>query len=170
MNLLTILLTTALLTPQHSSMPPGMTHEEHMKQMEKDEALKKRGAAAMGFDQDATDHHFILEKDGGSIQVTVKATADATALAAVRDHLKTIAGDFARGDFGKPFATHNEVPPGVEGMTKAAAAIQCRYEEVAGGGAVRLRTTDAAALKAIHEFLRYQISEHRTGDSLRPKR
>jgi hypothetical protein len=169
LNLLTILLTTALLTPQHSSMPPGMTHEEHMKQMEKDEALKKRGAAAMGFDQDATDHHFLIEKDGGSIQVTLKANADPAVLAGVRDHLKTIAGEFARGDFGKPFQTHNEVPTGVEGMKNAAAAIQYRYEEVAGGGAVRLRTMDAKALTAIHDFLRYQISGHHTGDPLRPQ-
>lgn len=170
MNLLTILLTTALLTPQHPSMPAGISHEEHLKQMEKDEALKKRGADAMGFDQDAAEHHFIVEPEGGSIQVTVKADADPAVLAEIRAHLKTIAEEFARGDFGKPFQTHNEVPDGVKGMKKAAAAILYRYEEVAGGGVVRLRTSDAKARTAIHEFLRYQISEHHTGDALRPKR
>ena len=35
----------------HPSMPPGMSHEEHMKQMSKDAEMKRRGDAAMGFDQ-----------------------------------------------------------------------------------------------------------------------
>lgn len=52
---------------QHQAMPPGLTHEEHLAQLQKDAELKKRGAAAMGFDQDKTTHHFILAADGGSI-------------------------------------------------------------------------------------------------------
>ena len=28
---------------QHPSMPPGMTHEEHLAQMQKDAEMKKRG-------------------------------------------------------------------------------------------------------------------------------
>ena len=45
---------TLLLTMQHPAMPKGMSHEEHVKQMENDDALRKRGADAMGFDQDVT--------------------------------------------------------------------------------------------------------------------
>jgi len=33
------------------------------------------------------------------------------------------------------------------------------------GGRVVARTDDAAARAAIHEFLRFQIEEHQTGDS-----
>ena len=127
-------------------------------------SLKQRGGEAMGFDQDSADHHFILEPAGGSIQVTMKKDADPGVLAQVRSHLRTIAEDFARGDFGKPFQTHDEVPAGVSQMKKAAGAIVYRYEDVAGGGAVRIRTTDPNAVKAIHDFLRYQITEHKTGD------
>ena len=74
--------------------------------------LKKRGAEAMGFDQDATTHHFRLAPSGGSIEVTVKNEKDAEVIAAVRSHLRSIAADFARGEFDKPFQTHGEVPPG----------------------------------------------------------
>src|SRR5690349_13469364 len=56
--------------PPHA-MPPGMTHEEHLKQLQKDADLKKRGAAAMGFDQETTAHHFLLLPDGGAIEVSV---------------------------------------------------------------------------------------------------
>ena len=159
MKLLTVLLaallaTTTTMIAQHAGMPAGMSHDEHLKQMEKD----------------AADHHFILEKGGGSIQVTMKPAADPVVLSEVRGHLKTIAEEFARGDFGKPFQTHDEVPTGVNEMKKAGGAISYRYEDVTNGGAVRISTTDAKALKAVHDFLRYQIAEHRTGDPLAPKK
>jgi hypothetical protein len=37
--------------------------------------------------------------------------------------------------------------------------------ETPKGGRVNIVTTDAAALGAVHEFLKYQIVEHKTGDS-----
>ena len=74
MNLATALVVAGLAAmPQHPTMPAGMSHEEHLKQMEQDAALKKRGAAAMGFDQDAAVHHFRVTPTGGSIEVEVAA-------------------------------------------------------------------------------------------------
>jgi len=35
---------------------------------------------------------------------------------------------------------------------------------------VRIETKDGRALQMVHEFLRYQITEHRTGDALEIKR
>jgi hypothetical protein len=147
-----------------------MSHEEHLKQMHKDEALKKRGADAMGFDQDATAHHFRLSATGGSIEVTVKDQADQNTIAAVRSHLRSIANEFANGQFDKPLQTHDEVPPGVVEMQKGSQKIAYGYEDMPQGGAVRIETKDRRALEAVHEFLRYQIREHRTGDPLALKR
>jgi hypothetical protein len=161
--LVMVIFLAAPLQAQHT-MPPGMSHEEHLRQLKKDEELKQRGAAAMGFDQDATTHHFVLARDGGAIVVTANSSADATAIAAVRMHLREIAEAFAHGDFAKPFATHAEVPPGVAAMMERKAAIRYRYEERQSGGAVVLKTGDQTARDAIHEFLRYQIVEHKTGD------
>lgn len=155
-----------LVAGQHPQMPPGMSHEEHLKQMQKDEALKKRGADAMGFDQDATAHHFRLTATGGSIEVTVKDHADEKTIAAIRSHLQSIANEFQAGHFGKPFQTHGEIPPGVVEMKTRTHSIAYRYEDLPQGGVVRIRTSDARALDAVHAFLRYQITEHRTGDQL----
>jgi hypothetical protein len=171
MNLqIAVVSATLLLTMQHPAMPKGMSHEEHMKQMEKDDALKKRGADAMGFDQAVTTHHFRLTPTGGSIEVTVKDDADTATLARIRTHLKSIAEDFSHGDFGKPFKTHAEVPPGVSVMQKYASVISYRYEEVPHGAIVRIRSADSHTLHGLHDFLRYQIAEHRTGDDIRPER
>ena len=40
------------------------------------------------------------------------------------------------------------------------------YEDVADGGRVRITTRVARTLMAVHEFLRFQITDHKTGDSL----
>ena len=158
MNVVFAAIVTLIL--QHQSMPPGMSHAEHMKEMQKDAELKKRGALAMGFDQDKTTHHFRATPAGGSIEVGVKDAADTASRDQIRTHLKAIANAFAKGDFDKPFQTHAEVPPGVPAMQRLKAAIRYKYEETAEGGAVRITTTDPDALKAVHEFLAYQGREH----------
>jgi hypothetical protein len=45
------------------------------------------------------------------------------------------------------------------------AEVTYRFETIDRGGVVRITTKDAEALKAVHEFLRFQIADHRTGDS-----
>jgi len=155
-----VCLGTALYAQQESphAMPPGVSHEEHQRQMQ------KRGAATMGFDQDTTVHRFLLSSDGGAIEVRAKDPADTATCEQIRRHLHEIAGAFAGGDFSKPFITHAEMPPGVAVMQQRKAAIRYAFEELPSGGRVRITTHDATAQQAIHEFLRYQIREHGTGD------
>lgn len=160
------LLSGISLAAQHSAMPPGMSHEEHLRQLQKDEQLKHRGALAMGFDQDKTVHHFLLRESGGAIVVTVKEVTDTASITQIRLHFREIAVSFANGAFDKPVATHGELPPGAETMTANAALIRYRYEERADGASVVLETGDHDTRKAIHEFLRYQIVEHKTGGPL----
>ena len=152
----------ALGALQHPSMPAGMSHEDHLKQMQKEADLKRRGDAAMGFDQDKTTHHFRTRADGGAIEVDVKDPSDTASLAQVRAHLKEIASAFKNGDFGKPMETHAEVPPGVLVMQRLAGEITYSYADTPKGGAVTIRTANTDALAAIHEFLDYQIREHHT--------
>lgn len=155
----------AVLRAQHPQMAPGMTHEQHLKQLERNAELNRRGADAMGFDQDKTAHHFRLTASGGTIEVTVLNPSDRTSLRQIREHLKRIAGEFSRGVFEKPLATHAEVPPGVPVMRRLQQAITYTYEETPAGALVRIHTANTPARRAIHDFLRYQIKEHRTGDS-----
>jgi hypothetical protein len=161
-----LVLRPSSLLAQHDRMPAGMTHEEHLRQIERNAELQRRGAAAMGFDQDRTTHQFRLTSTGGAVEVLVNDPADSANLSQVRLHLKAISAEFARGRFDKPFATHGEEPPGVETMQKRKAMLQYRYEELPTGGRVVIITSDREARNAVHEFLRYQIQEHGTGDPL----
>jgi hypothetical protein len=127
--------------------------------------MNARGNRTMGFDQAKTTHQFRTLEDGGAIEVTVNDPADSANLLAIRTHLKQVAADFTKGDFRSPLATHDEMPAGVEGMQAAKDKISYKYEEMANGGRVRIGTQDASALEAVHRFLGYQVTEHRTGDA-----
>ena len=166
---LTILSVTAfvpLASGQHPPMPPGMSHEEHLKQMSQDAEMKKRGNVAMGFDQDKVSHHFHLTSTGGIIEVGVNQSADAETRTQIRDHLRTISQEFADGVFTSPIATHAEIPPGVSVMRDLKARITYAYEETSAGARVIIGTPDRTVRKSVHDFLKYQIREHATGDPL----
>jgi hypothetical protein len=64
-----------------------------------------------------------------------------------------------------PMFIHDQVPPGVPVMKEQHAEIPYSFEEVSAGGRVRIKTNNRDALKAIHEFLRFQIADHHTGDT-----
>jgi len=124
-----------------------------------------RGAAAMGFDQDKTAHHFVLYEDGGAIDVSVKDSADVSDRDAIRSHLPHIAMMFGQGNFDAPMLVHDSTHvPGTAAMARLKDRIRYRYSETPGGGRVDIVTTDRDAVEAVHDFLRFQIDEHKTGD------
>jgi hypothetical protein len=54
----------------------------------------------------------------------------------------------------------------METMKRLTSEISYTAEETPRGAQVRITTRNAEAIKAIHQFLRFQIKEHRTGDPL----
>lgn len=80
-------------------------------------------------------------------------------------HLGHIAKMFEHGNFQIPMFVHGKMPDGAKVMQQQKANITYKYEETRNGGLVRIRTRNPEALKAVHEFLRFQIEEHQTGDS-----
>ena len=118
----------------------------------------------MGFDHTKTTHHFVLSKDGGSIEVAANDSEDRESRDAIRMHLAHVAGMFAEGNFDAPILIHDRIPPGVPTMKRLKSVIEWKFEELPSGGAVRITTKNAEARAAIHEFLRFQIEDHQTGD------
>jgi hypothetical protein len=165
LNVAAVVILVSVSVPSAQSMSPGMSHEQHQRQMQKEAELKKHGLAAMGFEQDAAAHHFRLYADGGAIEVEARHPADDATRAAIRAHLRRIADDFAHGDFAKPLDTHGEVPPGVSDLVRLRSSITYRYDPTPNGGRVGITTANSEALSAVYLFLKYQIREHGTGDS-----
>jgi hypothetical protein len=130
-----------------------------------DSDLNHRGEPGMGFSQTETTHHFLLKPDGGVIQVEVNAS-DAGQLADVRMHLHHIAAAFQLGDFDIPMFVHDRVPPGEPEMKSLRGQIHYTLEETKTGGRVVISSTNKDAVEAVHQFLIFQIQEHKTGDPI----
>ena len=122
--------------------------------------VQDRGAMAMGVDQYTSSHVFQPLPDGGRI-VLQRDTLDPAGTAVIRDHMRQIADAFARGDFRQPGFVHAEEVPGTAVMAARRAAITYTADTLPRGAQVRIRTTDPAAVKAVHEFLAYQRADHR---------
>lgn len=141
-------------------------HKEQAKETSQHQTdVEKHGDEAMGFPHDRTTHHFRLTSDGGTIEVTVNDDKDAQNLEAIRSHLAHIAKMFSNGDSSVPMFVHDQAPPGVTVMKDKHVDISYTFEEIAEGGRVRIKTTNPDALKAVHDFLRFQITDHHTGDA-----
>jgi hypothetical protein len=128
--------------------------------------MDERREKGMGFSQTATTHHFLLRADGGAIQIEAKDAADTASRDEIRMHLGHIARAFQNGDFDIPMFVHGTVPRGVPEMKRLQKQIRYSFEDTASGGRVLISSASEDAIAAIHAFLRFQIEEHATGDSI----
>ena len=143
----------------------GHGHDGHA------DGVNERGDHVMGFDHEKTKHHFLLHADGGAIEVTANEAGDGESRDRIRKHLGHIARMFAEGNFKAPMLIHARTPPGVPVMRRLKSEIRYEYEETERGARVSIKTGNAEALAAVHEFLRFQIKDHESGDSteVRPR-
>ena len=146
---------SALALAQKKTSEPSCHHAD----------VDKRGDHVMGFDHEKTTHHFRLSRSGGWIEASANDPEDTASRDAIREHFAHIAGMFAEGNFDAPMLIHDRIPPGVPTMKRKKTDIEWKVEETPAGARVRITTKDAEALAAVHDFLRFQIEDHRTGDS-----
>jgi hypothetical protein len=152
-----------------SAVAAAQAHDDHPSAQpdhSKHGEMEKRGDQGMGFAQDKITHHFLLRKDGGAIQVTANSADDKTSKEEIQMHLHHITQAFKSGDFNIPMFVHDQTPPGVATMTKLKDQIHYTYKAAENGGRVVISSANAEAVAAIHEFLKFQITEHKTGDAL----
>ena len=170
-RLVFILLALAATALGQDAMKGCPMHAQHQaaKHEHSKQEMDKRGEAGMGFSQEKTTHHFLLRKDGGAIQVTANSSEDKASVAQIRKHLEHIRQAFQAGDFAIPMLVHDQTPPGAPTMKKLKEKIQYKYEKVEGGARIFITSGKAEAIEAIHQFLRFQIQEHETGDPLELK-
>ena len=160
-GLLAISLTSALLIRAQQQEK----RDSQMTQKQMDE-MNMRGDKHMGFDHLKTTHHFLLATDGGAIQVEANNAKDTASRDQIRGHLRHITTMFSEGNFAVPMLIHEKTPPGSEVMQKLKGEISYKYKETDRGALIQISTGNDQALQAIHEFLKFQIKEHMTGDPL----
>jgi hypothetical protein len=122
-------------------------------------AMQERGRMAMGVDQYTSTHHFDALPDGGRIELQRDAD-DSAGVARIRAHMREIAQAFKAGDFSTPAMVHLREVPGAKTMAARRSLITYEPRDLPRGAALYIRTSDAAARRAIHEFMAFQRGEH----------
>jgi uncharacterized protein YajQ (UPF0234 family) len=61
---------------------------------------------------------------------------------------------------------HATIPPGIGTMKRLSNKISYLVQNTVQGAEIRITTDDPDAIQAIHDFLKFQIEDHRTGDPL----
>ncbi len=130
-----------------------------------EQGVEKRGDQAMGFSHQMTAHHFVLTKDGGIIEVEANDPNDKASRDAIRQHLDHIAALFKQGDFDIPMFIHAQTPPGVSTMKRLKDQITYDALPTEKGAEVKIASTNSEAVAAVHQFLKFQIQDHQTGDT-----
>jgi hypothetical protein len=123
-------------------------------------AMQTRGEHVMGVDQFTSAHVFEDLPDGGRIVLERADPSDTADIARIRAHMREIAAAFKAGDFAKPFEVHAQTVPGTTVMAQKQSVIRYDVSDLPRGGEVRIKTSDAAAIAAIHEFLAFQRDAH----------
>ena len=153
------------LPAQSSQQSDECPHTDARSQHSGHDAMMSRGEQGMGFSQKTTTHHFLLKADGGIIAVIANDKKDTATREQIRMHLAHIAHAFAQGDFDIPMFVHDQTPPGVPAMKRLAKQIHYDPHNTEEGGEVIISSSSAEAIRAIHDFLLFQIRAHKTGDS-----
>jgi hypothetical protein len=154
-------LLAALLTYRLAAFAQQPSQHEH----DHHQAVNQRGDHVMGFSHDQTKHHFRLYSDGGAIEVETIDPNDTASRDQIRSHLRHISQMFAAGDFNAPMLIHDRTPPGVPVLQRLKSEVVYDFENSDKGAVIQIRTKNPEALKAIHAFLRFQISDHQTADT-----
>ena len=123
-------------------------------------ATQHRGKQVMGVDQYTSTHVFETLPDGGRI-ILQRDASDPVDERTIRAHMRDIAERFSKGDFELPGLVHDMQVPGTALMAQKKRRIRYMAMNMPRGAEVRIRTRDAEALKAVHEFLAFQRLDHR---------
>lgn len=127
-------------------------------------AVNAHGDKVMGFSHEKSTHHFVLTQDGGLIEVRANDFKDAASLEQIRGHFQHIVHMFAEGNFNAPMLVHSQDVPGTATMTRLKSDLHWEMQEVPRGARITITADSKEALDAVHDFLRFQIADHQTGD------
>jgi hypothetical protein len=126
--------------------------------------INEHGDHEMGFSHEKTTHHFELSYDGGAIDVRANDVKDIESRDQIREHFRHILGMFSNGNFDVPMLVHSTNVPGTATMSKLKSQLHWEMRQTPRGARLTVTADNKPALDAVHEFLRFQIEDHQTGD------
>jgi hypothetical protein len=98
------------------------------------------------------------------IEVRANDVKDTESRDQIRAHFHHIVQMFADGNFNVPMLVHSTTVPGTATMTRLKDQLHWDLQETPRGARITITADNKPALDAVHEFLRFQIEDHKTGD------
>jgi hypothetical protein len=128
--------------------------------------LNTRFSKVLGTDAEKIVQHYYLVKNGGVIEFTAKDPADNATISTVQKYLDAQKNLFEKGKADADTEIYGKVPDGLQALKKLRNEITFFAVNTDGGAALRMFSVNEQARQAIQDFLKFQISEHKTGDPL----
>ena len=82
----------------------------------------------------------------------------------IRGHFQHIAHMFSEGNFNAPMLVHSQDVPGTATMARLKSDLHWELQQIPRGARLTVTADTQQAADAVHEFLRFQIADHHTGD------
>ena len=128
--------------------------------------VNSRFGKALGTDVEKIVQHYYLLKNGGVMEFTAKDPGDTSTISALQKYMNAQKDLFEKGKIDADAEVHSRVPDGVPALKKLRNEITFFAVKSENGAALRMFSVDNEARQAIQQFLKFQISEHKTGDPM----
>lgn len=130
-----------------------------------DQELRARFSKALGIDVDRIVQHYYLVKNGGVVELAAKDPADTAAIDAIRKFLVEQRKLYEKGKNETDADVHGKVPDGLPLIKKFRDEITFFATDTTNGAVLRMFSMNPTARSAIQDYMKFQIAEHKTGDS-----
>lgn len=126
--------------------------------------MNARFSKALGVSLDKVALHYYLVKNGGVVELASKDPNDTGTIEAIRKYLQSQKDLWEKGK--DPVAeVHTRAPESANLMRKLRNDITFYTAKTDTGAVLRMFSINEQARDAIQDYLKFEITEHKTGDS-----
>jgi len=125
---------------------------------------KGKNAVAPPPDESKIERHYWLLKNGGAIEFICKAPCDSSTQASIQGYLDSLGKAFEKGSFDAEFVSGSNAPETLATLRKLREEVTFQSASSEVGYSLRMLTVNPQAREAIYDFIRYEITNRKTGD------
>lgn len=129
-----------------------------------EQEVESRFSRAMGVPVEKVTVHFYLVKNGGVVELSAKNPTDTTTAAALQKYLQNQKDLWEKGKETAVTDVHLRAPEAASTMRRLRNDITFFMAKTDSGGVLRMFSINEQARAAIQDYLRFEITEHKTGD------
>jgi hypothetical protein len=126
--------------------------------------VNARFSRSLGVSLDKIVLHFYLVKNGGVVEITAKDPGDTATVTAIQKYLQTQKELWEKGK-DPVTEIHGKAPDSAAVMRKLRNDITFYMAKTDEGAVLRMFSINDQARGAIQDYLKFEIAEHKTGDS-----